>query len=48
MSMRQPAAENHAPYMVLSMSLYQNDRLKYMPIIISAAITTGTTLRPGQ
>ena len=46
MSTAQPASENHAPQMVLSISLYQKDRLNYMPIIISAAITIGTTLSP--
>ena len=47
-STAQPAPENQAPQMVLSMSLYQNERLKYTPIMISAAMTMGTTFSPGQ
>ena len=48
MSTAHPAPENQAPQMVLSISLYQNERLKYTPIIISAAITMGTTRSPDQ
>ena len=45
-STRQPIPENKAPQSVWSISLYQKERLKYIPIIISAAITIGTTFSP--
>ena len=37
-----------APQYVWSVSLYQNDKLKYMPMKISAIITMGTVSRPSQ
>ena len=47
-STRQPVMEKTAPQMVLSIILYQKERLKYMPIMISAAMTMGTTVSPSR
>ena len=47
-SSAQPMKENMAPQYVSSFSLYQNERLKYIPMNISAAITIGTTFNPSQ
>ena len=44
----QPMNENIAPQYVSSLSLYQNERLNYMPMNISAAMIMGTTFSPFQ
>ena len=43
-----PMPENIAPHQVFSACLYQNERLKYMPMKISAIMTMGTVRSPSQ
>ena len=47
-STTQPTVLIIAPHHVLAVSLYQNERLKYTPISISAIITMGTALSASQ